>query len=683
MRSIWAAALLCSAATAAYADVDTPPPTAPTPDVQTAARDGVNSYPESYFAAQQPNTAYDVVIRLPGFELDDGAQIRGFAGAAGNVLIDGQRPTSKTDDLIGILKRIPARQVDHIDVIHGGAPGIDMQGKTVVANVILKKTAGFNGDVRVVALHPEDGRDMPQFGAEGAWHDGNGTTVAGGILIAKFFDDGEGSGPHDIYGPDHAVEDFSYQHNMAGGWQNNLVGSYETPLWGGTFKVNAFLQDQPYFNDDLDRFEIAGREAEHDRQDQSDGELGLHYSRDLTSDLKLETLALQHVNKTGYQSQFDTSTDDELFDETDLSTETIGRAILHWSPISTLTVDGGGEFAFNWLRTRTSYSDNGAAIAIPAADVIVQEKRGEAFTTATWRATPKFTVEAGLRLEDSTISSTGDVVLSKTLFYPKPRVVLTWSPDKDDQVRVRAEREVGQLDFKNFTASAALNANGVVAGDPNLVPQTDWAFELAYDHHFMQTGVVSLTLRHLIIQDVVDRVPVYSPSGYFDEPGNIGDGVQNDIVGSFTVPLTRFIPGGEIRGTVNWHFTSVTDPTTGEKRPISGQDPIDGDLHFSQDLPKWKLKWGVDATIGTLQRFYRFDEIDSYKNSTFDVVYVERRLPHRMSLRFELDNAGRRPFQLTRQVYDGPRNVDPLDFIDFQDHKFGFEYYTRLRVDFG
>ena len=54
-----------------------------------------------------------------------------------------------------------------------------------------------------------------------------------------------------------------------------------------------------------------------------------------------------------------------------------------------------------------------------------------------------------------------------------------------------------------------------------------------------------------------------------------------------------------------------------------------------------------------------------------------------MSLRFELDNAGRRPLKITREVFDGPRNIDPLDFVDFQDHKFGFEYYTRLRMDFG
>ena len=485
MRSILAAALLCSAATAAYAGTDAPP-SGPALSVDAQA-EGVKSFPASYFAAQQPNTGYDIIIRLPGFALDDGSSVRGFAGAAGNVLIDGQRPTSKTDDLISILKRIPAAQIERVDVIHGSAPGIDMQGKTVVANVILKKTSGFNGDMALVNIATSDGRDLPQARLEGSWRS-DGRTLTGSLLIAKFFDDGEGSGPHVIYGPNGQIQDFSPMHNMAGGWQNVGVGSYETPLWGGTFKANLLLQDQPYFNDDVDHFQVAGREEEHDRQDQSDAELGLHFNRDLTSGLTLEALALQHLNKTGYSSLFDTTTDAEDFGETDLSTESIVRGILHWSASSTLTVEGGGEFAYNWLRTRTDFSDNGTPIAIPAANVIVQEKRGEAFTTATWRATPKFTVEAGLRLEDSTITSSGDVVLSKSLFYPKPRLLLTWSPDADNQVRVRVEREVGQLDFKNFTAAAALNANGVVAGNPNLMPQTDWAIEAAFDHHFMKSG---------------------------------------------------------------------------------------------------------------------------------------------------------------------------------------------------
>ena len=127
------------------------------------------SYPYSFFAAQQPNTAMDMIMRVPGFTFDDGSSVRGFAGAAGNVLINGQRPASKSDDLNSILIRTPASQVERIDVIRGGAPGIDMQGKAVVANVILKKGAGFNGVAAVAATWREEGRIYPELKLEGHW----------------------------------------------------------------------------------------------------------------------------------------------------------------------------------------------------------------------------------------------------------------------------------------------------------------------------------------------------------------------------------------------------------------------------------------------------------------------------------------------------------------------------------
>src|SRR5208283_5229351 len=85
---------------------------------ETAAS-GVLNYEAAFFADARPNTAYDMISRVPGFSFDDGNTARGFAGTAGNVLIDGQRPTSKTDDLQSILQRIPAPDVERIEVIRG------------------------------------------------------------------------------------------------------------------------------------------------------------------------------------------------------------------------------------------------------------------------------------------------------------------------------------------------------------------------------------------------------------------------------------------------------------------------------------------------------------------------------------------------------------------------------------
>jgi outer membrane receptor protein involved in Fe transport len=308
-----------------------------------------------------------------------------------------------------------------------------------------------------------------------------------------------------------------------------------------------------------------------------------------------------------------------------------------------------------------------------------QERRGEAFAVATWRPLTSLSIETGVRAEQSTISSSGDVVLSKPLTYLKPRLLVTWTPDAVDQVRVRVEREVGQLDFANFVANAALNGVGVVAGNPNLSPQRDWAFEAAYDRHFWDSGVVSLTVRRLDIQAVVDRVPVFAASGVFDEPGNIGSASEYDLVASFNLPLDKLgLENAVLRGLGTWRSSEVTDPTTGKRRAISGQHPLDAELHFSDSFPRWNLSWGVDAMFAFRERFFRFNEIDTNRVNDETTVYVVYKPTPDLSLKYSLDT-GVLTFKTAREVFGGPRNNNPLQFIDAQEHRFGLLSYFELR----
>ena len=129
--------------------------------VLAADATGITAYPASFFDASHPSTAADMLNRLPGFTLDTGNGARGFAGTAGNVLIDGTRPTAKTDDLNSILARIPAGAVDRIELIRGGAPGIDMQGQNVVANIVRKAGAGNTTILTLANTWVENGQWFP------------------------------------------------------------------------------------------------------------------------------------------------------------------------------------------------------------------------------------------------------------------------------------------------------------------------------------------------------------------------------------------------------------------------------------------------------------------------------------------------------------------------------------------
>jgi hypothetical protein len=126
----------------------------------------VTSFAPSFFADSRPLTALDMVLRIPGFTLDSGGGGRGLAGTAGNVLIDGREPVSRSESVQAVLSAIPADQVARIDLIRGGSPGLDLQGRPIVVNVIRVRRSSQWASVTMIAT-AQDGRLQPFMTIDG------------------------------------------------------------------------------------------------------------------------------------------------------------------------------------------------------------------------------------------------------------------------------------------------------------------------------------------------------------------------------------------------------------------------------------------------------------------------------------------------------------------------------------
>jgi outer membrane receptor protein involved in Fe transport len=336
---------------------------------------------------------------------------------------------------------------------------------------------------------------------------------------------------------------------------------------------------------------------------------------------------------------------------------------------------------YNWLHTHTTFIENGAPVSLPAANVTVTELRGEAFVTAVWRALPTLTVEAGLRGEGSHIASSGQVISARSLYFAKPRLVVSWAPDGADQIRLRLEREVGQLNFDDFTAqSAGINTGTVHAGNPALNPEQDWVIEAAWDRQFWRGGDATVTLRHYRYASVEDRVGVADSSGsFFDAPGNIGRGTKDEAAFTLTLPTDRIgLKHGQLTGQATFRRSRVIDPTTGVARAISGLHGSDWEAHFTQGIPRLKATWGFDVLGQWGQRFYRFDEIDTDTMKTYLSLFAEYKPRPDLTFKVELLNATGRGFDHSRLVFDGPRNTTSLAFADFRDLDVG--RFVRLTM---
>jgi hypothetical protein len=649
-----------------------------------AAQAAVVSYPPEFFADAHANTALEMVQRLPGFTLDTGNGVRGYEGAAGNVLIDGQRPAVKSEGIDSILQRMLSTHVARIDVIRGGAPGIDMQGKTVIANVITKIGDAAHGVFHYGDQHSSDGRRWGTLRLEGAGQIGQRTWEAG-LTLSGFTDDGFGDGPRTQTDGAGVPILAGHIHSQGWGTQNVATGAFETPLAGGRLRINGRILDQVYDSNELDTITLPDSHTEHDHQDDNklQTELGGRYNRAFGARTNIEIVALRQDKTEKYADAFNTPSDAQIFHQDTTTSETILRGVVKFQQTPKLSWEAGAEGAYNTLENRILFSDNGVFQKLPAANVDVNEKRGEAFAKAVWQPFSTVTVEGAIREEGSRISSSGDRVLEKSLYYTKPRIAVTWAPNADNQVRLRYEREVGQLDFGSFVASTNLVAGVVTAGNPNLVPAQDWASEIAYERHFWGSGAVVLTLRHLQITDVIDRAPVRALDGsFFDTPANIGDATENDAVVSATLPLDKIgLKGAQLRGEFTRRWSEVADPTVGGKRRISGQHPSDWDAHYSQ--PIGNFTYGVDAYGGWQERYYRFNAIQIDKLGTYVTPFVEWKPRPNLSWRIELDNVTARGFKHTFENFNGPRSLFALASVEQRTVHPGRIFYLRLRKTFG
>lgn len=675
-------ALLLTAAAAPAALAADNAPAAPAPARQTAVPgdQAVLVFTPDFFAHARPNTALDMVNRVPGFSVNDGSDARGFEGAVGNVLINGARPASKNDTGSNVLGRTVAAQVERIELIRGGAPGIEMQGYSVVANVILKNTVSREHILTGNAFLFEGGQDL--FGGSYQFTERRGDRTWGVTLSDGISNsDSNGAGPVVRVGPNGETlrnEDY-YNDGYGGG--NSIRGTYAGPLMGGKIDLTARYGINDWHNINRQTATGVRRESLYD-EDSTSGEFGAVYTRPLSEKLKLETRFIHEFKdfdsvSTSRTQLAGVNDPEQRFSADGASSETILRGMVRYQRSPSLDFEGGGEFAFNTLKVDQAYSVGGAPVALPSASVKVEETRGELFGKATWRIHPKWTLESGLRLESSTISQSGDAAQEKSFFFAKPRLLATWTPMPNNQLRLRLERTVGQLDFGDFAASAQFADEKVLGGNANLQPESRWVGELTYEKRFWGEGIVSIGLRHDEISDVIDVIPL---DGGLAAVGNIGDGTWDQLALTVTIPTDKLgVAGGKFNFKNTWNHTEVTDPTTGEIRPISNVRASQANISFQQDITRWKMQWGATWIPLLGQKGYEPDQIAGWRGHDYYELWGEYKPTPTLAIRAQVNLWD--DFNVERTVF-ADRDTRPIAYVEnrFVDPR--TFYQIRLRKTF-
>ena len=624
-------------------------------------------YEATFYDSFTPRTALDMINQTPGFVLDtngNDAERRGFSGAVGNVLIDGQRLGAKSQSLQDVLGRVAAREVLRIEVLRGSAVAGDASGAAVLANVVRTPSAGGGTWEAGFELTNED-RPTPngKFGWSGR-REATEFSVGGNAfthdhLSAGWFD------IEDADGNTLARKNEGFPHKNG---DYALNGQVAFPAGTGkltvTGQVSYFRHDEQFF-----RREYAASGEPSRREDipfgerTRTGEAGVTWQAPLGAwDMNVTALATRKRNRWHVSAlEFDALDEPQSEAFQHVGTNS-GESILRGTfarSVNLGRIEFGAEAAVNTLDGEQLLTidtgDGPEPVVLPNANLSVEETRGEAFVSHVWRLDDSWSLESRLTAETSRLSFSGDTEQSVSLTFVKPRMQLTRRLGTH-QLQMRVYRDVGQLDFNDFVTTAAFANDIIEGGNPDLRPQTTWAVEVDGDLRFSEDSALRLRLFRHFVRDVVDFVPVGEPGEQFDAPGNIGDGSIIGAEMSLRVPLTRVLPGGTLSVTGLWQDTEVADPLTGVDRPFSDFKENHVNAELRQDLAAARFAWGVTYDAFSMDTDFRLNEINRFREIHALNLFAETTWMANLKMRVELQSALDSPEDRDRRFFDSDRN---------------------------
>lgn len=647
---------------------------------QAPADEGTVIYELAFYDRYNPVTALDVVTRTPGFEIDRGGNRRGFS-AGGNVLINGQRPSSKSDSVADILSRIAAGEIVRVELVRGATGGLDVSGQSVVANVVLRPATRGSG---FAALETSLEADRVNFQAEASYDGQVGATdYLVGVERRGF--DGESIGIERLTeagGADQRRDEVE----VSSGERWSANARTETRLGPqDLLRFSVQLNHEPDSSREVsNRFPAGGGPpdlvVETSAGTENSFEAGVDYQRRLTPALNLQLIALARRNFEDSDERLDRDPaagegERELSISSSTDGETIGRVEIDWST-GRHVFQASADVAQNFVDSDFAlFEDLGGGLIpvdVEGANTRVSEMREEWLVTDSWRAAPYWTIDLGLGFEISTIRQSGDIDNRRTFRFAKPSLAVTYATSESQQWRFRFAREVAQLNFFDFVSSVDFGDRELEFGNPDLEPDRTWALEATFERRFGEIGVVEVRAFYDAIQEVQDLLPL---GGIFEIPGNIGDGSRLGVDVSATVALDSLgLRESRLELGLFAQDTSVTDPVTGQERRLSGERSLRGSVSYRQEFPGVRLSWGASYDDDGPRRFFGLDELVIVDGGPSLEVFLEKVVLGGLKARFEAENLLDSVESRDRRVFAGARGLSLVRFREGRDRTEGREF---------
>ena len=620
-----------------------------------------NSYSASFFTQYQPQNALEMIKRVPGFSFDRGDDARGFGGNAGNVLINGARPTSKSGGLAGALQRIPAAQVDRIEIIRGGISAGEAGGQTVVANVI--KLENVTSGTWVLKFR------QSEFGSIRPNVEGAIVTTIGQWNGAFDIDLGQGPSGRTAqlssFDANDKLTELAHENFASLGRFAFSNAQLDRTFDSGKLTLNGRVGTDTWTGDFIRDIQKLGEfDSQWELKERSNFktvEVGVDWVEKLEQ-WKWHSLGIVKIEKRGYRNvQTDYTlkqqTSQGMFEQDKLEKEFIVRNTYGYAGSDAFKPEFGIEIANNTLDVTLDYVDDGVVQQLDNANVTVEELRGEVFASFVYNASDKTTLEGGLTAEFSKIDVDGDTPKSQSFDFLKPRVAANYKVNDDLSLNLELQHVVGQLDFNDFAASSEAEEDRDISGNSDLVPEQISQITGTLDWSFSEKGSVKFDVYHHWHKDILEEIELHADGKRTGVAvGNAGDSTMWGFNTNINLPIDAVLDNGLIEINYSYRDTKFRDEIIGRYRKTSDYIPRNLKVKFRQDLPEYHVSWGGEYKNHFTETSYLVDEVYRFSGNDRVDLYVETTYFAGLKVQLEVIHANTGRYELHRTQYDTNRN---------------------------
>lgn len=653
--------------------------TAAVPNVES--EQDSQSYEADYYSSFVPRTAYDMILRTPGFQIRLADERRGLGQGGANILLNGVRLSGKSTTPIEQIERIPASNVQRIEIIDGATSGIPgLTGR--VANIVTQKSS-FTGNWEWSPVFRNYVK--PNWQRANISISGSKGNLEYGLTLTSNANRIASRGPERVTPANH--QSASIDERFESAFSGPTVSA--NLKWAPTQNVISNLGVEfSEFNTNQRENASAPTGNLITLPEESIFQFGYdERSGEINGDLtwQIGRAEAKILGIYRYSDEFRRSS------STDISTSLLrsrsrfesqaesSEAILRGEFVIAGHENSSWQFAGEYDRNKLDFdttlftATNDMAfspVILDAPATRVSEDRFETTVTHDRVINNKLNVQLSLGAEYSTLTQNGNSAeTSRSFFRPKGFASATYTPRDNLSITAKIDRQVGQLNFLDFTSSVDLEDDLDQTGNPDLVPQQVWRADMSLNKSFEGGHVVDVTIFGEDISDLVDRIPIGATG---DGVGNIPSATRYGIEASTTIKGESWGWNGfETQLAIEFADSEVVDPVEGFTRQLNNQTLRGFDVSFTYDPPGSPWGMGAELSQSIWSPIYRVRSIDENYRSPYGVAYIEHKDIFGLKVRASIYNSTDFSIELDRQIFDARRDQGGLLRTESRRRSFG------------